>query len=137
MSVVVVYKVDRLTRSLADFAKLVELFDAQGVSFISVAQAFNTTTMGRLTLSMLLSFAQFDGGTRRFASDDGKGVVLADPPSTSSRSSCYGRRRSLLIRKGTHQQIFDIAGALTPHRATKLAVFDDLPKGKCTRCRFF
>jgi DNA invertase Pin-like site-specific DNA recombinase len=59
--VVVVYKVDRLTRSLADFAKLVELFDAQGVSFVSVTQAFNTTTsMGRLTLNVLLSFAQFE-----------------------------------------------------------------------------
>jgi DNA invertase Pin-like site-specific DNA recombinase len=56
-----VYKVDRLTRSLADFAKLVESFDAHGVSFISVTQAFNTTTsMGRLTLNMLLSFAQFE-----------------------------------------------------------------------------
>jgi DNA invertase Pin-like site-specific DNA recombinase len=61
IDVVVVYKVDRLTRSLADFAKLVELFDAHGVSFISVTQAFNTTTsMGRLTLNMLLSFAQFE-----------------------------------------------------------------------------
>ena len=59
IDVIVVYKVDRLTRSLADFAKLVELFDAHGVSFISVTQAFNTTTsMGRLTLNMLLSFAQ-------------------------------------------------------------------------------
>jgi DNA invertase Pin-like site-specific DNA recombinase len=61
VDVVVVYKVDRLTRSLADFAKLVELFDAQGVSFVSVTQAFNTTTsMGRLTLNVLLSFAQFE-----------------------------------------------------------------------------
>ena len=60
IDVIVVYKVDRLTRSLADFAKLVELFDAHRVSFISVTQAFNTTTsMGRLTLNMLLSFAQF------------------------------------------------------------------------------
>ena len=61
IDVLVVYKVDRLTRSLADFAKLVELFDAHAVSFISVTQAFNTTTsMGRLTLNMLLSFAQFE-----------------------------------------------------------------------------
>jgi DNA invertase Pin-like site-specific DNA recombinase len=61
IDVIVVYKVDRLTRSLADFAKLVELFDAHDVSFISVTQAFNTTTsMGRLTLNMLLSFAQFE-----------------------------------------------------------------------------
>ena len=58
---VVVYKVDRLTRSLADFAKIVEVFDDHGVSFVSVTQQFNTTTsMGRLTLNMLLSFAQFE-----------------------------------------------------------------------------
>jgi site-specific DNA recombinase len=58
---VVVYKVDRLTRSLADFAKIVDAFDARGVAFVSVTQQFNTTTsMGRLTLNMLLSFAQFE-----------------------------------------------------------------------------
>jgi len=58
---VVVYKVDRLTRSLSDFAKIVDAFDARGVSFVSVTQQFNTTTsMGRLTLNMLLSFAQFE-----------------------------------------------------------------------------
>src|SRR6266851_6415037 len=61
IDVIVVYKVDRLTRSLADFAKLVELFDAHGVSFVPVTQQFNTTTsMGRLTLNVLLSFAQFE-----------------------------------------------------------------------------
>jgi len=61
VDVVVVYKVDRLTRSLADFAKMVELFDAHGVSFVAVTQQFNTTTsMGRLTLNVLLSFAQFE-----------------------------------------------------------------------------
>src|SRR3989304_4317642 len=61
VAVICVYKVDRLTRSLADFAKLVELFDSHGVSFVSVTQQFNTTTsMGRLTLNVLLSFAQFE-----------------------------------------------------------------------------
>nr|WP_276511958.1 recombinase family protein [Devosia subaequoris] len=61
VDIVVVYKVDRLTRSLADFAKLTELFDAPGASFVSVTQAFNTSTsMGRLTLNVLLSFAQFE-----------------------------------------------------------------------------
>jgi len=61
IDVVVVYKVDRLTRSLADFAKMVESFDAHGVSFVAVTQHFNTTTsMGRLTLNVLLSFAQFE-----------------------------------------------------------------------------
>src|SRR5277367_3127112 len=58
---VVVYKVDRLTRSLTDFSKIIEVFDSHGVSFVSVTQAFNTTTsMGRLTLNVLLSFAQFE-----------------------------------------------------------------------------
>src|SRR3954463_2217145 len=61
VDVVMVYKIDRLTRSLFDFAKIVELFDAHKVSFVSVTQAFNTTTsMGRLTLNVLLSFAQFE-----------------------------------------------------------------------------
>src|SRR5271154_4486762 len=61
VDVVVVYKVDRLTRSLTDFAKMVEIFDASKVSFVAVTQQFNTTTsMGRLTLNVLLSFAQFE-----------------------------------------------------------------------------
>lgn len=61
VDVIVVYKVDRLTRSLVDFAKMVEIFDGTGVSFVSVTQAFNTTSsMGRLTLNVLLSFAQFE-----------------------------------------------------------------------------
>lgn len=61
VDVIVVYKIDRLTRSLADFAKLVEIFDAKSVSFVAVTQQFNTTTsMGRLTLNVLLSFAQFE-----------------------------------------------------------------------------
>jgi site-specific DNA recombinase len=62
IDVIVVYKVDRLTRSLADFAKLVELFDSHGVSFVSVTQQFNTTTsMGRLTLNVLLSLPSSNG----------------------------------------------------------------------------
>ena len=61
VDLVVVYKIDRLTRSLLDFAKIVEVFDARGVAFVSVTQAFNTaTSMGRLTLNVLLSFAQFE-----------------------------------------------------------------------------
>src|SRR4029450_12567869 len=61
VQIVVVYKVDRLTRSLSDFAKLIEVFEAHGVSFVSVTQQFNTTTsMGRLMLNVLLSFAQFE-----------------------------------------------------------------------------
>ena len=61
VDVVVVYKIDRLTRSLADFAKIVDVLDGHGASFVSVTQQFNTTTsMGRLTLNVLLSFAQFE-----------------------------------------------------------------------------
>jgi len=61
IDIIVIYKVDRLTRSLLDFAKLVEALDQTGTSFVSITQSFNTTTsMGRLTLNMLLSFAQFE-----------------------------------------------------------------------------
>ncbi len=83
---VVVYKVDRLTRSLADFAKLVEVFDANTVTFVSVTQQFNTTTsMGRLTLNMLLSFAQFERevtGERirdKIAASKRKGMWMGGP----------------------------------------------------------
>jgi DNA invertase Pin-like site-specific DNA recombinase len=83
---VVTYKVDRLTRSLADFAKIVEVFDANGVSFVSVTQQFNTTTsMGRLTLNVLLSFAQFERevtGERirnKIAASKRKGMWMGGP----------------------------------------------------------
>ncbi len=82
----VVYKVDRLTRSLADFAKLVELFDYHAVSFVSVTQSFNTTSsMGRLTLNVLLSFAQFEReviGERvrdKVAASKRKGIWVGGP----------------------------------------------------------
>jgi DNA invertase Pin-like site-specific DNA recombinase len=75
IDVVVVYKIDRLTRSLADFAKLVETFEACAISFVAVTQQFNTTTsMGRLTLNVLLSFAQFE---RELASERVKDKVAA------------------------------------------------------------
>jgi len=83
IDIVLVYKVDRLTRSLADFAKLIELFEAHGVSFVAVTQQFNTTTsMGRLTLNVLLSFAQFErelAGERirdKFAASRRKGMWM-------------------------------------------------------------
>jgi DNA invertase Pin-like site-specific DNA recombinase len=75
IDVVVVYKIDRLTRSLADFAKLVEAFDAKSVSFVAVTQQFNTTSsMGRLTLNVLLSFAQFE---RELASERVRDKIAA------------------------------------------------------------
>lgn len=86
IDIVVVYKVDRLTRSLADFAKLVELFDEHEVSFVSITQSFNTTSsMGRLTLNVLLSFAQFEReviGERvrdKIAASKKKGIWVGGP----------------------------------------------------------
>ena len=87
IDIVVVYKIDRLTRSLTDFAKLVDVFDRNGVSFVSVTQQFNTTTsMGRLTLNILLSFAQFERevtGERirdKIAASKAKGMWMGGTP---------------------------------------------------------
>lgn len=114
INVVVVYKVDRLTRSLADFAKIVELFDSQGVSFVSVTQQFNTTSsMGRLTLNVLLSFAQFErevtgerirdkiaaskqkgmwmGGTAPLGYIGDKRSLVIDPPNAEFVRAIYQR----------------------------------------------
>jgi site-specific DNA recombinase len=88
IDVIVVYKVDRLTRALSDFAKLVEIFDRRGTSFVSITQQFNTTTsMGRLTLNVLLSFAQFEReviGERvrdKIAASKKKGMWMGGMPS--------------------------------------------------------
>jgi DNA invertase Pin-like site-specific DNA recombinase len=87
IDVVVVYKIDRLSRSLADFAKLVEVFDRNAVTFVSVTQSFNTTTsMGRLTLNILLSFAQFEREVTaerirdKFAASRRKGIWMGGVP---------------------------------------------------------
>ena len=87
IDVVVVYKIDRLSRSLADFAKLVEVFDRTSVTFVSVTQQFNTTTsMGRLTLNILLSFAQFEREVTaerirdKFAASRKKGIWMGGVP---------------------------------------------------------
>ena len=87
VDVIVVYKIDRLTRSLADFAKMVEVFDAKGASFVSVTQQFNTlSSMGRLTLNVLLSFAQFEREVTaerirdKIAASRKKGMWMGGPP---------------------------------------------------------
>ena len=97
IDVVVVYKIDRLSRSLMDFAKLVEMFDRHDVTFVSVTQSFNTTTcMGRLTLNILLSFAQFEReviGERirdKFAASRARGHV-------------DGRQRAARLRRARSQ----------------------------------
>jgi site-specific DNA recombinase len=103
IDVIVVYKVDRLTRSLADFAKMVEVFDARGVSFVAVTQQFNTTTsMGRLTLNVLLSFAQFERevtGERirdKIAASKKKGMWMGGPVPLGYRAE---NRKLIVIPK--------------------------------------
>ncbi|MEM1384639.1 MAG: recombinase family protein, partial [Pseudomonadota bacterium] len=100
IDVVVVYKVDRLTRSLADFARIVAIFDAAEVSFVSVSEAFNTTTsMGRLTLNVLLSFAQFEREVTaerirdKIAASKKKGMWMGGVPPLGYRAEA----RKLLI----------------------------------------
>jgi DNA invertase Pin-like site-specific DNA recombinase len=141
IQVVVVYKVDRLTRSLADFAKIVELFDARGVSFVSVTQQFNTTSsMGRLTLNVLLSFAQFERevtGERirdKIAASKQKGMWMGGTPPIGY----LGHERTLIIDDANTELIhtiysrylelgcvrrlkmeLDAAGTFTPHRTAK------------------
>src|SRR5213079_893082 len=125
VDVVVVYKVDRLTRSLADFAKIVEIFDAQRVSFVSVTQAFNTTTsMGRLTLNVLLSFAQFERevtGERirdKIAASKKKGMWMGGQPSLGYDV----HDRKLVVKEPeaeTVRMIFRRYGALSSVRLLK------------------
>ncbi len=114
VDVVVVYKIDRLTRSLFDFSKIVEIFDAGGVSFVSVTQQFNTTTsMGRLTLNVLLSFAQFERevtGERirdKIAASKKKGMWMGGFVPLGYRAE----KRTLVIDKGEAEavrQIYDL-----------------------------
>jgi DNA invertase Pin-like site-specific DNA recombinase len=108
VDVVVVYKIDRLSRSLMDFARLVDLFDAHQVTFVSVTQSFSTTSMGRLTLNVLLSFAQFEreviGERIRDKSrppgerdvDGGLGPARLRRPGPQARGQ---RRRAALVRR--------------------------------------
>ena len=141
IKVVVVYKVDRLTRSLADFAKLVELFDSHGVSFVSVTQQFNTTTsMGRLTLNVLLSFAQFERevtGERirdKISASKRKGMWMGGIPPMGyvprERSLAIDMEQAIRVREiyklyletGNVRDLkaeLDRRDWKTPHRATK------------------
>ena len=117
IDVVVVYKIDRLTRSLADFARMVELFDRHRVSFVSVTQAFNTTSsMGRLTLNVLLSFAQFERevtGERirdKIAASKAKGMWMGGD--RAARLRCTDRRFAGTghQRGRSHDRAHDIQG---------------------------
>jgi site-specific DNA recombinase len=123
VQIVVVYKVDRLTRSLSDFAKLIELFEAHGVSFVSVTQQFNTTTsMGRLMLNVLLSFAQFERevtGERirdKIAASKKKGLWMGGTPPLG-----YDARERKLIVNETE-------AALVQHIFRRYAEFGTVAK---------
>ena len=111
IDVIVVYKVDRLTRALSDFAKLVEVFDRLGVSFVSITQQFNTTTsMGRLTLNVLLSFAQFEReviGERvrdKIAASKKKGMWMGGNPPLGYDV----KDRKLVVNKGEARTVVHI-----------------------------
>jgi site-specific DNA recombinase len=146
VDVIVVYKIDRLTRSLADFAKLVEAFDAKSISFVAVTQQFNTTTsMGRLTLNVLLSFAQFErelsservrdkvaasrrkgkwtGGTVPLGYDaKDKKLVINKAEAETVR---YIFKRYLELQSfGKLVEDLDAKGIVTKRRATKVKKFD-------------
>lgn len=138
IDIIVVYKVDRLTRSLLDFARLVETFDASGTSFVSVTQSFNTTTsMGRLTLNMLLSFAQFEREVTaerirdKIAASKAKGMWMGGTPplgyKPDGRSLAIVEEQAALIRDifaryrtvGAVRQVaeaLDAEGIRTPRR---------------------
>jgi DNA invertase Pin-like site-specific DNA recombinase len=118
VKMVVVYKIDRLTRSLADFAKLVERLDAAGASFVSVTQAFNTSTsMGRLTLNVLLSFAQFEREVTaerirdKIAASKKKGLWMGGTLPLGYDKSSDPRDRSMVVNPdeaAVVRQVFDL-----------------------------
>lgn len=138
VDIIVVYKVDRLTRSLADFAKIVEILDEKGASFVSVTQAFNTTTsMGRLTLNVLLSFAQFERevtGERirdKIAASKRKGMWMGG----TVPHGYYVHERKLLINSKEADEVRYIFRRYLELRST-LKLMDDLAaKGIRTRER--
>jgi len=118
VDVVVVYKIDRLTRSLFDFAKIVEVFEAKEVSFVSITQQFNTTTsMGRLTLNILLSFAQFErelAGERirdKIAASKKKGMWMGGLPhlklKVKARLQRVSREMKLVVHNAQDRKIAD------------------------------
>jgi DNA invertase Pin-like site-specific DNA recombinase len=115
IDIVVVYKVDRLTRSLMDFSKIIEVFDAHGASFVSITQQFNTTTsMGRLTLNMLLSFAQFERDMIVERTSEGKAIAKQNPDFKEGRPKKYSKRQLAhaleLLENYSYKQVEEMTG---------------------------
>jgi site-specific DNA recombinase len=137
VDIVVVYKVDRLTRSLADFAKIVEILDAKGASFVSVTQQFNTTTsMGRLTLNVLLSFAQFERevtGERirdKIAASKEKGMWMGGVPPLGYQA----RDRGLVIVDSEAATVRYIFGRYAELGSIRLLKEELEARGLTSRC---
>ncbi len=148
VQMVVVYKIDRLTRSLADFAKLVERFDAAGCSFVSVTQAFNTaSSMGRLTLNVLLSFAQFEREVTaerirdKIAASKKKGLWMGGVPPLGYDPHPDPKTRGLVVNAeeaDTVRTIFTLYGDLSclnavMHRAIELGLRSKLHRFRSGR----
>ena len=136
IDVVVVYKIDRLSRSLGDFAKIVDLFDAHGVTFVSVTQQFNTTTsMGRLTLNILLSFAQFERevtGERirdKLAASKAKGMWMGGMPPLGYDV----RDRKLVINEPEAALVRDIFARYAEHGSAAQLVRELQIEGHTTK----
>jgi site-specific DNA recombinase len=137
VDIVVVYKVDRLTRSLADFAKIVEILDAKGASFVSVTQQFNTTTsMGRLTLNVLLSFAQFERevtGERirdKIAASKKKGMWMGGVPPLGYQA----RDRGLVVVDSEAEIVRHIFRRYAEHGSIRLLKEELDAQGLASRC---
>jgi site-specific DNA recombinase len=138
VDIVVVYKVDRLTRSLADFAKIVEILDAKGASFVSVTQQFNTTTsMGRLTLNVLLSFAQFERdvtGERirdKIAASKKKGMWMGGVPPLGYEA----RDRGLVVVDSEAEIVRDIFGRYAELGSVRSLKKELEAQGITSKCR--
>jgi DNA invertase Pin-like site-specific DNA recombinase len=140
VDVVVVYKIDRLTRSLFDFAKIVEAFDARGVSFVSITQQFNTTTsMGRLTLNVLLSFAQFErevAGERirdKIAASKKRGMWMGGLPPLGYDV----RDRKLVVNEEEAQTVLHIFRRYVELRSVRALKVELDAAGICSKHRTF
>ncbi|GFO82095.1 recombinase family protein [Methyloceanibacter sp.] len=140
VDVVVVYKIDRLTRSLFDFAKIVEVFEARRVSFVSITQQFNTTTsMGRLTLNVLLSFAQFErevAGERirdKIAASKKKGMWMGGLPPLGYEV----RDRKLVTNEEEARTVLDIFRRYVDLRSVRALKAELDARGIRSKCRTF
>jgi site-specific DNA recombinase len=150
VQMVVVYKIDRLTRSLADFAKLVERFDAAGCSFVSVTQAFNTaSSMGRLTLNVLLSFAQFEREVTaerirdKIAASKKKGLWMGGVPPLGYDPHPDPKTRGLVVKADEAQtvqaifRLYEELGCLNAvmHKASRMGLRSKRHRFQSGRCQ--